>query len=835
MSSFRKRKSAFEGKGIQYRLFIIELLVFGFPSLIILYIYYANDFSLKFSQVVMLPFTLLIILAGLLIMRKIFEIFSVVDTVLKRAGGVNKYFTNIKKDTSELHEVTDYFSNLIARMEDATSELKKRVFELFSIKELTEFACKTLDMNILLDVLLEKAMAVTEAQNGSVYIFEPEKRSFRVIAARGLDQEQEIGSNVNTNIGRELVHNILLEDRPVFVQDINRALIFGSSETQEKDISSFLCMLIYIRGNLLAILNLSQGETQKVFDSNDKQVLSVLISEIGFALENARLYKKIEEHLNDLKKQSLKLSLTNENLQKEILERKQIEENLEKINKFLKNILDSSLSISIISTDLDKNILFWNKGAEIMFGYKAEEVVGKQTIDILYPDEATKKQIDGIRSFILKKQQVVNQEINEITKDGKTLWVSMNLTPCLDERGEVIGVLGIGEDISRRKNLEQQLLQAQKMEAIGTLAGGIAHDFNNILTAILGYTDLAKFKVASGSQLEQYINQIQTACSRAGALVEQILSFSRQTKCEKRFINIQPVIREALKLLRASLPTTIEISQDIQTESGTIYADPVQIHQVLMNLCTNAKHAIGDNEGTLKIILAKVNLDGDSSLLTHDMNPGPYFKLSVTDTGHGMSPEVMRRIFEPYFTTKDSGVGTGLGLAVVHGIIKSHGGTIKVESEEGKGSTFNIYLPLIERPEEYLEEDVIEPLSLGNERILFVDDERTLTELGKDMLQYLGYEVVATTSSIEALELFHNQKDQLNLVITDMTMPNMTGDKLATEILKICPDIPIIICSGFSERMTDKKAKKIGISAFIMKPLVMRELSKTIRRILDKS
>ena len=385
-----------------------------------------------------------------------------------------------------------------------------------------------------------------------------------------------------------------------------------------------------------------------------------------------------------------------------------------------------------------------------------------------------------------------------------------------------------------REKLTAQLQQAQKMEAIGTLAGGIAHDFNNILSAILGYAELASFGIGEDSKVEYYLEQSMQAARRAKDLVEQILTFSRQTKQERKPLNIKPIIKEGLKFLRASLPTTIEIREDIEEDLGTIEADPTQVHQVLMNLCTNAAHAMEKNGGGLGVSLCKLDIDGETSSARQEIEPGPYVRLRVSDTGHGMPPEILERIFDPYYTTKEIGKGTGLGLAVVHGIVKSYGGAITVSSEVGKGSTFDIYFPRIGAVNLSSQGDKGEPLLLGgHERVLFVDDEMAIVEVGREVLEHLGYEVVARTSSIEALELFRGQADQFDLVITDMTMPNMTGDKLAQELLKVRPGIPIILCTGFSEHVTEEKAKSMGIREFAMKPLVIRDLAKAIRRALD--
>jgi CheY-like chemotaxis protein len=371
------------------------------------------------------------------------------------------------------------------------------------------------------------------------------------------------------------------------------------------------------------------------------------------------------------------------------------------------------------------------------------------------------------------------------------------------------------------------------MEAIGTLAGGIAHDFNNILSAVIGYTQIALDDVPKGTLLQSNLKEVLKAGRRARDVVKQILAFSRQTEQERKPLEISLIVKEALKLLRASLPATIEIRQNIGTDLGTVLADATQIHQVLMNLCTNAAHAMGERGGILEVNLANVELGSDFTSRYPDIDPGPYLRLTVSDTGHGMHPSIMERIFNPFFTTKERGEGTGMGLAVVHGIVKGYGGTITVFSEPGEGSTFHIYLPLIDREVEP-EAGIGEPIPTGNEHILFIDDERAIVDVGKQILERLGYDVVTITSSTAALELFRAQSDKFDLVITDMTMPNMTGEELARELMNIRPDIPIILCSGYSKKITEVKTKDIGIRAFVVKPILKREIAETIRRVLDE-
>ncbi|MBF0549372.1 MAG: GAF domain-containing protein [Deltaproteobacteria bacterium] len=384
-----------------------------------------------------------------------------------------------------------------------------------------------------------------------------------------------------------------------------------------------------------------------------------------------------------------------------------------------------------------------------------------------------------------------------------------------------------------RKKLESQLYHTQKMEAIGMLAGGIAHDFNNILASIFGYAELAIEDAQARSEGTEFLQEILKAAKRAKELVKQILVLSRQEEQVKQPVEVSLIVKETMKLLRASLPTSIQIKQEISAQENIILGDPTQIHQVLMNLCTNAAHAMEGDIGTLRVELSDFYLDPGSASKYIDLKPGPYLKLVVSDTGHGIGINILDRIFDPFFTTKPKGKGTGMGLAIVHGIIKNHDGTIRVYSELGRGTTFTILLPAIKGLATSTD-DGIEEVPGGSETILFVDDEPEVAGVGKWILERLGYKVTMKTSSIETLDEFIQAPNLYDLVITDMAMPDLTGDKLAKEILTIRPNIPIIICTGFSQTISEEKAKEMGIKEFVFKPIDRTHFAKVVRKVLDQ-
>ncbi|MGD9362776.1 MAG: response regulator [Desulfobacterales bacterium] len=380
---------------------------------------------------------------------------------------------------------------------------------------------------------------------------------------------------------------------------------------------------------------------------------------------------------------------------------------------------------------------------------------------------------------------------------------------------------------------EKQLQQVMKLQAIGTLAGGIAHDFNNILFPIVGYTELTMDDIPEGNPSRNNLEEVLKAANRAKKLVQQILTFSRQNDQEFKPLKVQCLIKEALNLLRATIPSSIEIHTSIDQDCGLVKGDPTQIHQVIMNLGTNAYHALQETGGKLEVILKETYLSYEQSQQMVGMKVGRHLDLTVKDNGHGMSPQVLERIFEPYYTTKEQGKGTGLGLSVIHGIIKNHGGDISVYSQAGVGSIFRVYLPVIDDIDMEIEAPETVSESNGNEHILLIDDEESILDIERRILERLGYSVTPITDSEAALKEFKARPDAFDLVITDMTMPKITGDRLAQSLMAINPHIPVILCTGFNEDISEEKALSMGIDKFVMKPIVKNELAYTIRTVLD--
>ncbi len=495
--------------------------------------------------------------------------------------------------------------------------------------------------------------------------------------------------------------------------------------------------------------------------------------------------------------------------------------------------LFESAGDAIFVFDWDGQVLDANQVACELLGYTYRELIAMQRKGIESPDTA--KTVPQRRKILREKGHII-YEAGYLRNDGSVLPVEANCR--LIEYDYEPAILTIARDISERiraqeekAKLQAQLRRAQKMESLGTLAGGIAHDFNNILTPISGHAEIALFKIDGDHDAAKNLKGIIQAVDRARGLVRQVLSFSRQESEEKQPLQLHTILKEALRLLRASLPTTIDIQQDI-APCGAVMANATQIHQILMNLCTNAGHAMREKGGVLDVSLSEVEIRAGDLADYLDMKPGTYVRLTVSDTGHGMPAEVLDRIFEPYFTTKKEGEGTGMGLSVVHGIVKGHNGDIKAYSEPGKGTTFNVYLPCIEAKAKADASPVAEQIPKGSGRILLVDDEEKIIEVMVQMLEYLGYSVTSFTDSPEALDSFRKNPDFYDIVITDMTMPDMTGDVLARHSHAMRPGLPILLCTGYSRSVSRDQARALGIQEFLMKPPTIGELARTLQQAL---
>ncbi|MHC1729102.1 MAG: PAS domain S-box protein [Syntrophobacteraceae bacterium] len=517
---------------------------------------------------------------------------------------------------------------------------------------------------------------------------------------------------------------------------------------------------------------------------------------------------------------------------RDVTERRRVEEALLRAEEKYRSIFENAME-GIYQSTLDGRFISVNPAFAHMLGYDSPEEVLHTITDIAHQLYVKPQQRVELLHLLAEQKMVHRFETRFFRKDGSIAWITLNIRAAHDKTAHDSYLEGTAEDVSDRKALESQLVQVQKMEAMGTLAGGIAHDFNNILAPIIGYSELALREIPADTRLYFNIEQVLRSGRRAKNLVRQILTFSRKTEQECMPVQVSLLVEETYQMLRSTLPSTIEIRPDIDGEAiySTVSANPTQIHQVLMNLCTNAAHAMRENGGVLSISLTKADID---SALTEipGLKDGSYLNLSVSDTGHGMSEEVRQRIFDPYFTTKGPDEGTGLGLAVVYGIVRGLSGGIMLSSAPGEGTTFQVFFPITETSEK-ASAIVSKRLPTGNGHILVIDDEKYVAEMLKEMIEQLGYEVTSRSSSADALGAFQAQPERFDLVITDQTMPHMTGIDLAKQMLKTRPDIPIILCTGFSTMIDGSIARKIGIKAFLMKPITLQQLAEEIHKQLN--
>lgn len=703
----------------------------------------------------------------------------------------------------------------ITSRKQAEEALQKRVQELAALNKLGRKVSANLSLGLVVQSALEQITAIVAPDLAMVFL-----RKDDTLVLKGLETEGTQYAHNDTpvhRLGECLCGLAAGEGKPIYSVDIHNDPRCTWDECKEAGLRSFAAMPLLSGDEIIGVLGIASASERNFREQSE--FLEAFSNEVSIGLKNAMFYEQAQNNAIQL--------------EHELKERRMTEEALKESHMTLITVLDSIDATIYVADMATYEILFMNKYMKDGFGSNLE---GKICWEAFRGESAP---CDHCTNTKLIDQNgnptgvVVWEDKNPVTDkwylnydrairwtDGRLvkLQVATDTTPFKNAEKE-------------QKRLESQLRQTQKMEAIGTLAGGIAHDFNNILSAIIGYTEIAMHDAPKGSELQITLQKVLKGGDRAKDLVKQILTFSRQSEIEPKPVKVKAIVTEALKLLRASLPTTIEVRLNLQSNSA-VMADPTQIHQIVMNLCANAGQAMHAKGGILDINLKEVKLDSEFAAQHPGIVPGAYINLNVGDTGHGIPAEIQDRIFDPFFTTRGKVEGTGMGLSVVHGIVTSHGGAMTVASEPGTGSVFSVFLPVIEEWFE-LETEVEKTILKGTERILFIDDEEPLTDMGKRMLESLGYDVVATTSSIEALELFKAQADRFDLVITDLTMPHMTGENLAKELMQIRPDVPVILCTGFSARIDEKKAMAMGIRAFISKPILKHEIAKIIRAVID--
>jgi len=526
----------------------------------------------------------------------------------------------------------------------------------------------------------------------------------------------------------------------------------------------------------------------------------------------------------------------------QFMQRKETEMALRESEERTRLILDSALD-AVVTLNEGGDIIGWNLQAERIFGWPRQEIIGQPVVSTIIPQRYRDAHLKGIERYLTSEVgEILNKriELPGLHRDGHEFPLEIAITAVRSKGGTIFS--GFLRDLTERRRTEDALLkseeqrrQAQKMEAIGTLAGGIAHDFNNILSAIIGYTELAMAQIGVGSSVLPRLQEVLRAGYRAKNLVRQILTFSRQDDSGKKVMYLQPIVEEALNLLRASLPSTVSLHAELQPNSAPALADATQIHQVVMNLGANAEYAMRAKGGRLVVKLDEVEVDEATASLVQGLHVGPYIRLQVSDSGQGMSPSVKKRIFDPFFTTKDVGEGTGMGLSVIHGVVTSHGGAIRIESQEGVGTTFTIFFPCSPVPVVGQQVPSAPSSYCGKGTVMFVDDEVSIVKWAKDMLEEMGYMVVVFTNGPEALQAFKQEPDRFDVLVTDQTMPGMTGELLARQVMSLRLGFPVILCSGFSYTMNEEKALAIGLSAYLTKPVSMSDMAQALQAALDRS
>ena len=709
---------------------------------------------------------------------------------------------------------SDYLAISLAKFE-AEETLKKNLVRLDIISSTASQLLMSEEPQLVVESLCKRVMEHLDCHAFFNFLVDEERNCLRLNAYAGIPEETareihflDFGVAVCGCAARDACR-IVAENIPT-TPDVRTELVrsFG--------INAYACHPLVAEGRVIGTLSFGTC-SRLTFTEDELSLMKTVADQVATAMERMRLLRASEERSEELERR----------VEERTAELKQREEMLRLAGEYSRSLLEASID-PLVTIDREGKISDVNTATELVTGYPRETLIGTDFADYFTDPEKART------GYLLAFQEglVRDYELEIRHHDGRITPVLYNASVYRDGAGNVAGVFAAARDISEQRRLEDHLRQTHKMEAIGTLAGGIAHDFNNILASILGFTEMAIEDLPDNPLVVKSLQNVLKSSIRARDLVKQILAFSRKSENTRSPMHLTPIVKETIHLLRASIPTTIEIKQVLTTVSDTVLASPVEVQQILMNLSTNAAFAMQQSGGILDIELSNVNVGPESPLVDQGLAPGEYARLAVRDTGTGIKPDVMKRVFEPFFTTKGAGQGTGMGLAVVYGLAKSLGGTVTVESEPEKGSVFQVYLPTMIIGKQATPSKENRNLR-GHERILFVDDEDMLTTLNAERLKNLGYDVTTATDSREALRIFEAEPDRFDLIITDYTMPHLTGIDLAGQLLRVRGDIPVILCTGYSEVISSETAKEAGVKEFLIKPLTKQEMAEAIRRVLD--
>lgn len=689
--------------------------------------------------------------------------------------------------------------------ENYINQFEIRYNELNLIKEISEAASSILEPQKLLNFVTDALQKRLQFSRGMIMLANPEKTKLLYTTGYGYTPEEEtLLKNMDFNLtnpqSKGIFYLAYRDQKPFLISNVNEIKDSFSEKTisfiKHFRIEAFICVPIIYEGKSEGILAVDHTSSENKPTQSDLNLLMGIAPQIGISLNNALAHKKMQES-----------------------------------KELFRNLSDNSPDI-IYRLDINQRLKYINQVCREVLGQNWNELLDKKLTDLILEEERTA--FDHIfQTIIVDKITIRDKNFIMLNKEGMPRYVTFTGAPDLDAEGKVIGVVGTLKDISILRSMENQLMQASKMEAIGTLTGGIAHDFNNIIQAIMGYNQLM-ISGRRGNETDMlYLNRIGELIQRSRELVKQLMLFSGKVEPLSTVININDEIKSMQNLLMKSIPKMMEIKTNLDDKIFPINADSTQIGQIIMNLVINARDAMGDN-GTINISTKNLSLQKKTTISGFNIPSGNYIEFSVADTGCGMGKDVVQRIFEPFFTTKEAGKGTGLGLAVVHGIVKKHDGFIYCESKPDKGTTFKIIFPASTsgKPPQKIEEQP-QQSPYGTETILFVDDEPNILEIGKETLNSYGYEVVTAENGEQALEVYNAQKDKISLVIMDLNMPGMGGKRCLIDLLSINNNVKVLITSGYSIPQQTKDLIKAGAAGFINKPYKPDELLLGIRRIID--